>query len=86
MHARLTAHLVRVMDRMRETIAQAQAEGDLDESIDPEELTRMFLFLFRGMSIRVPGFPVPLPDMEAVLGLLRPRSTARSLKKRGARR
>jgi AcrR family transcriptional regulator len=86
-HARLTAHLVEVMARMRETIAQAQAEGDLDGTVDPEELTRMFLFLFRGMSIRVPGFPIPLPDMKAILAMLRPRvPEARKPRTKRARR
>jgi AcrR family transcriptional regulator len=86
--ARLNAHLERVMDRTRETIALAQTEGDVDPSIDPEEATRVLMFLFRGMAIRVPDFTVPLPSVDGILQLLRPaeRAVPKRAKRAGGRR
>lgn len=74
---RLSAHLVRLMERTRATIAQAQAQGDLDASVSADEVTRLILFLFRGMAIRMPDFPVPLPDPMTLLRLLRPADRSR---------
>lgn len=76
LHARLSAHLVRLVRRTEDTIAQAQREGDLDASIPADELARVMLFLFRGMAIRMPDFPIALPDPETLLALLRPRDHA----------
>lgn len=76
LHQRLSAHLVRLLQRTEDTIAQAQHEGDLDASIEPGELARVVMFLFRGMAIRVPDFPIPLPDPETLLRLLRPQGHA----------
>lgn len=71
LRARLSAHLVRLMERTRETIATAQLEGDIDPTIAPDELARLVLFLFRGMAIRMPDFPVALPEPVTLLRLLR---------------
>jgi AcrR family transcriptional regulator len=69
---RMEAHMTRIVARTRDLIAQAQAEGDLDDSVSADELSRLLIFLFRGISIRVPGFPVAPPDVSTLLRLLRP--------------
>ncbi|MCA9704548.1 MAG: TetR/AcrR family transcriptional regulator [Myxococcales bacterium] len=69
---RMKAHMTRLAVRTHELVAQAQAEGDLDDSVSADEVARLMVFLFRGMAIRVPGFPVPLPDVTTLLRLLRP--------------
>lgn len=76
LHARLSVHLVRLVQRTEDTIAQAQLEGDLDASIPAAELARVVLFLFRGMAIRMPDFPIALPEPETLLRLLRPQDPA----------
>jgi len=77
LRGRMEAHMSRIVGRTHELIAQAQADGDLDPSISPEELSRLLLFLFRGMAIRVPSFPIPLPDPTTLLRLLRPAEPGR---------
>jgi AcrR family transcriptional regulator len=67
----LAAHVQRVIDRVCELIAQAQREGDIDAKVAPQELTHVMLYLFRGMSIRMPHFSVPLPQPETLFGVLR---------------
>jgi AcrR family transcriptional regulator len=69
---RLSRHLDGLLAQMRDVVAEAQADGDLDDAISPDELSKIFLFLFRGMAIRVPGLSIPLPDPAAILALLRP--------------
>jgi AcrR family transcriptional regulator len=71
LRAQLAAHVERVLGRVRELIAQAQREGDIDPKVAPEELTHVMLYLFRGMSIRMPHFSVPLPQPETLFGVLR---------------
>lgn len=72
LRGRIEAHMSRLVARTQLLITQAQADGDLDDSVSAEELSRLLLFLFRGMAIRVPGFPIPLPDPTTLLRLLRP--------------
>jgi hypothetical protein len=71
LRARMQAHMQALLGRTRELIAQAQAEGDLDDRVDAQELSSLLAFLFRGMAIRLPGFPVPLPQTTTLLQLLR---------------
>jgi AcrR family transcriptional regulator len=67
----LAAHVQRVIDRICQHIARAQQQGDLDPKVAPDELAHVMLFLFRGMSIRIPHISVPLPRAETLFGVLR---------------
>ena len=72
-HERLADHLTSVYQRTVDRIAEAQRDGDIDPGADPRELASALLFIFRGMSIRLPGMPVPsvpLPSVETILRLL----------------
>jgi AcrR family transcriptional regulator len=67
----LAEHLQRLTGRIVGLVAQAQREGDIDPKVDAEELTRVMMFLFRGMSIRMPDFAIPMPKPETILATLR---------------
>jgi len=62
----LLEHLRRLTGLMAELVAQAQREGDIADDVPAEELTRVMMFLSRGMSVRVPDFAVPLPRIETL--------------------
>lgn len=72
LHARLSKHMVRLRRRLRDLIARAQREGDIDPNIDADEIGRLLMFLFRGLSIDVPHHPLPRPAAETILHLLAP--------------
>lgn len=69
----LVEHFGRLTRRIGDLVAEAQRDGDIDAKVEPEELTKVMIFLFRGMSIRMPDFslPIPLPRPETILGVLR---------------
>jgi len=69
--ARLDTHLERVTTVVQGWIEEAQADGDVDERFSALDLTRLLLYLFRGMAIRWTPFPVPLPRIETIMALLR---------------
>lgn len=71
LRALLAAHMLRLLAKICDHIAHAQREGDLDPKVAPEELAHVMLYLFRGMSIRMPHFSVPLPRAETLFGVLR---------------
>mgnify|MGYP001569634370 CR=1 FL=1 len=73
-----------------EWISEAQAQGDVDASVPPEELANALFCLVRGMSIRargIPHLPFAMPRTDTILRLLRtgapqpPRRVLRSPKK-----
>lgn len=66
----LLEHLRRLTGLMTELVAQAQREGDIADDIPAEELTRVMMFLSRGMSVHVPDFSVPLPRIETLFRAL----------------
>lgn len=77
LQARLGEHLVRVRKRARDLIARAQAEGDLDGRIAPDQLALALMFLFRGMALDVASFPLPLPHPQTILAVLGATATKR---------
>jgi hypothetical protein len=66
----LLEHLRRLTGLMTELVAQAQREGDIADDVPAEELTRVMMFLSRGMSVHVPDFSVPLPRIETLFRAL----------------
>jgi AcrR family transcriptional regulator len=66
----LLEHLRRLTGLMAELVAQAQREGDIADDVPAEELTRVMMFLSRGMSVHVPDFSVPLPRIETLFRVL----------------
>lgn len=76
LRTRLATHLEALLTQTREVIAQAQADGDLDDAISPDELAKILFFLFRGMAIRDPELRMPLPDPDALLELFLPAARA----------
>lgn len=77
LHARLLEHLQRMVERVAALVAEAQADGDIEPTLPAAEVAHVLLYLFRGMSIRIPDFPVPLPAASTVLRLLQPASASR---------
>ncbi|HWB79752.1 MAG TPA: helix-turn-helix domain-containing protein [Nannocystaceae bacterium] len=71
LRALLADHLQRITRATAEMIAQAQADGDIDAKVPPDELMRVMIYLFRGMSITQPDFTVELPQVESLLAALR---------------
>lgn len=69
---RLAAFAATLLEQTTAIIAEAQADGDVDPSISPDELSNLLFFLFRGMALRVPGMTVPLPGAASILDLLLP--------------
>lgn len=76
LRARLASYIDGLLAKTRELIAEAQADGDLDDAISPDELSKILFFLFRGMAIRDPGLHMPLPDPSALLEFLLPPARA----------
>lgn len=67
----LAEHLQRLTGQIVALVAKAQDEGDIDPKVEAVELTRVMMFLFRGMSIRMPDFAVAMPQPETILATLR---------------
>jgi AcrR family transcriptional regulator len=67
----LSEHLLRLSGLVCDLVAEAQRDGDIDGKLSAEELTRAMMFLFRGMSIRMPHLSIPLPQPETILVSLR---------------
>ena len=72
----LQAHFARFAARQAEWIAEAQAAGDVDATVDAQQTVRVISYLMRGMCVRVQGQsqvgPLPLPSIDAMLQLLLP--------------
>jgi AcrR family transcriptional regulator len=71
LRALLAEHLKRITRASAEMIAQAQRDGDIDAKVPAEELMRVMIYLFRGMSIALGDFAVELPQVESLLAALR---------------
>lgn len=73
---RLLDHMRAAHKRAADLIASAQADGSIDDSIEPSEMASTLICLLRGMSIRMlgmPDLPFPIPQTDTILRLLRPR-------------
>ncbi|MGD8862911.1 MAG: TetR/AcrR family transcriptional regulator [Myxococcales bacterium] len=71
----LQAHFARFAKRQRRWIAEAQAAGDVDDTVAPDQIMKVLSYLLRGMCVRVEGqtrLPLPLPTAEAISQLLLP--------------
>lgn len=64
-------HLRRLTGRVTDLITEAQRDGDIDDGVTPDELTLMMMFLFRGMSVTVPDFALPVPRIDTMLKFMR---------------
>lgn len=71
LRALLADHLHRITRATSEMIAQAQRDGDIDAKVPADELMRVMIYLFRGMSITAGEFAVELPQVESLLAALR---------------
>lgn len=72
---RLAAHFSGTFARLRDWIAEAQADGDIDASVSANEVAATLICLVRGMSLRVPGMPelpFALPQPQTIVRLLTP--------------
>ena len=70
--ANLQAHFERSAARQREWIAEAQADGDLDDAIPPDEIMKVVISAMRGMCVHDHKKSLALPSVESVLQLLLP--------------
>lgn len=71
LRALLAEHLHRITRATAEMITQAQRDGDIDAKVSADELMRVMIYLFRGMSITAGDFAVELPQVESLLAALR---------------
>jgi hypothetical protein len=71
LRALLAEHLHRITRATAEMITQAQRDGDIDAKVPADELMRVMIYLFRGMSITAGDFQVELPQVDSLLAALR---------------
>jgi AcrR family transcriptional regulator len=77
--ARLTSHFAHVYRTLRDWIAEAQQQGDIDAAVPAAELAATWICVVRGMSLRLPGMPdlpFPLPETATIVRLLLPRAAS----------
>jgi len=72
----LQAHFHGFAACQQQWIAEAQAAGDVDDTVAPDQIMKVLSFLLRGMCVRVHGqeahLPLPLPTAQAISQLLLP--------------
>lgn len=72
---RLQQHAMAFHRRTTALIERAQQDGDVDASLPADELARSLIFMFRGMSIRLPvesHRALELPSVDSILRLVLP--------------
>ncbi len=73
---RLSRHMDGLFALTTDRVRRAQADGDLDRSLPPEEIASLLMATMRGLTIPSWGArTVPLPDVETLIQLLLPRPT-----------